>query len=118
MPRTARRSPLNLEALEDRTTPATFTVTTLTDDGPGSLRDAIAQANADTDLDTIVFARLIRGGTVRLSTPDPATTADASAEKLAGRSALVVRTFVTIDGTGETITRSGSDDFRLFQVTA
>jgi hypothetical protein len=42
-PRPAR---LLLEALEGRTTPATFTVTTLADVGAGSLRAAIDQANA------------------------------------------------------------------------
>jgi hypothetical protein len=31
----------SLEALEDRTVPSTFTVATLADSGPGSLRDAV-----------------------------------------------------------------------------
>jgi hypothetical protein len=46
-----------VEILEDRTAPATFTVTnTLNDGSPGSLRWAITQANADTDsLATINF---------------------------------------------------------------
>lgn len=35
---------------------ATFTVTTLSDFGPGSLRDAMDQANANTGADDIVFA--------------------------------------------------------------
>jgi len=37
---------LTLDALEDRTTPATFTVTTTADSGVGSLRQAILDANA------------------------------------------------------------------------
>ena len=45
----ARRKPsqlrLRIEALEDRLTPSTFTVTTLNDSGGGSLRSAINQAN-------------------------------------------------------------------------
>ena len=35
---------------------ATFTVTTLGDAGAGTLRDAIAQANANAGADTITFA--------------------------------------------------------------
>src|SRR5262245_34855063 len=46
---------LILETLEDRATPATFTVTTNADTGAGSLRDAITQANAATTDDVIVF---------------------------------------------------------------
>ncbi len=42
------RAALRLEALENRLLPSTFTVTTTADSGPGSLRDAIAQVNADT----------------------------------------------------------------------
>src|SRR5262249_9109271 len=36
-----------LEALEDRTVPTTFTVTATADSGPGSLRQAILDANPD-----------------------------------------------------------------------
>ena len=39
------RSCLRFEALEDRVTPSTFTVTNLLDSGVGSLRSAIGQAN-------------------------------------------------------------------------
>src|SRR5581483_5863 len=49
---------------------------------------------------------------------DPATTAATNALKLAGPSALVVTTPVTIQGTGETIARQSADAFRLFQVPA
>src|SRR4051812_43367732 len=44
-----------LEALEGRQLLATFTVTNVDDSGTGSLRDAIAQANAASGLDTIAF---------------------------------------------------------------
>jgi hypothetical protein len=50
-----RRAALRVESLEDRTTPATFTVTTTADAGPGSLRQAILDANADSDQDDITF---------------------------------------------------------------
>src|SRR5437764_5001442 len=51
--RTRKLAVLNLE---DRTTPAQFTVTSLADDGsPGTLRDAINQANATSAADEIVF---------------------------------------------------------------
>ncbi len=39
---------LALERLEDRTVPSAYWVTTTADGGPGSLRDAIYQVNADT----------------------------------------------------------------------
>jgi hypothetical protein len=37
-----------VEALEDRSLPSAYVVTTTADSGPGSLRDAITQTNADT----------------------------------------------------------------------
>src|SRR5215471_2335152 len=40
---------LRLEALEDRSLPSAYLVTTTADSGPGSLRDAITQVNADTN---------------------------------------------------------------------
>src|SRR5690349_17005063 len=69
-PRSLRRHPrshlslfarLNITALEDRTVPSAFTVTTLADSGPGSLRQAILDANAHANgaadpTDTIAFA--------------------------------------------------------------
>ena len=44
---------------------ATFTVTTTADDGPGSLRQAIVDANADAVADTIAFA-IATGGIPRI----------------------------------------------------
>ncbi|MBL8793769.1 MAG: tandem-95 repeat protein [Planctomycetia bacterium] len=44
-----------MEALEDRTLPATFTVTTVADAGAGSLRQAILDANAAAGADIIDF---------------------------------------------------------------
>lgn len=48
----ARR--LRMESLEDRRVLATFTVTNTSDAGPGSLRDAIAQANANNNSPAVV----------------------------------------------------------------
>src|SRR5262249_18147504 len=54
--RTIRSTRLHLEPLEDRLTPATFTVLSTLDDGSvGSLRWAVEQANAAAGADTIDF---------------------------------------------------------------
>src|SRR5262249_59096844 len=45
-----------LEALEGRDVPSTLTVTTTLDSGPGSLRQAILDANAHAGADVIDFA--------------------------------------------------------------
>src|SRR5262245_32276572 len=57
-----------VEILEDRTLPSTFTVLNLNDSGAGSLRDAIAQANANPDVEnSILFSPTIQGRTIVLS---------------------------------------------------
>jgi parallel beta-helix repeat protein len=50
-----RRSRLVVQTLEDRTTPATFVVTSAADSGTGTLRDAINFANGSAGPDTITF---------------------------------------------------------------
>src|SRR5262245_58891670 len=50
-----------LEALDARIVPSTFHVTTLADAGDGSLRAAVAQANAHAGPDTIVFDDRLAG---------------------------------------------------------
>ena len=112
-----RRIRPSVEALEDRTVPSTFTVTTPADAGAGSLRDAIDQANGSPDADTIVFDPSVQGATIGFST---FINRDASSfePQPAGPSALLVFTPITIQGTGETLTRTGGTNFRLFQVTA
>jgi hypothetical protein len=106
--------------LESRDTPATFTVTTTADSGPGSLRDAITRANneaANLGLDTIVFAGAARGGTINLSSFTNLAASTADVPQPAGPSAFLITSPITIEGTGETIARSGGTPFRLFQVT-
>src|SRR5437868_14018900 len=52
---TRRGSRFRLEKLEDRTAPAAFTVTNDMDHGPGSLRQAVLDANSAPGADTIRF---------------------------------------------------------------
>jgi Ca2+-binding RTX toxin-like protein len=53
---------------------ATFTVTNTSDSGAGSLRDALAQANANVDADTIIFDQALVGQTVVLTSGNLAIT--------------------------------------------
>jgi hypothetical protein len=62
------RRPL-IDRLEDRRLMATFAVTSAADSGAGSLRDAIAQANATTSADVINFAIGSGGVTINLQSP-------------------------------------------------
>ena len=55
-PRGKRRLRPQFERMESRRLLATFSVTSDGDSGAGTLREAIAKANAKTDLDTINFA--------------------------------------------------------------
>jgi hypothetical protein len=107
---------LHLEALEDRHAPAVFTVTSPGDSGPGTLRQAILDANNEAAYpgpDTITFAPVLAGATISLTTTDPAA-GD-------GPSAFAVSSSITIDGgaAGVTVARSaagGTPAFRLFDV--
>jgi hypothetical protein len=58
---------LNLEAPGARIVPSTFQVTILADSGPGSLRAAVAQANAHRGADAIVFDDGLVAGTISLT---------------------------------------------------
>jgi len=87
--------------LEDRTTPAIFTVTTLADAGAGSLRDAIAQANATAGLDIIDF-KIGLAGTITLTTGE-----------------IAINEALTVSGPGAgVITISGNNASRVFNTSA
>lgn len=78
---------------------ATLTVTSLADDGPGSLRQAVRTANASSGVaDTIVFGV---NGTITLASRLPDIDDD-----------------LTIDGTGAVVTLSGNQRAQLLFVAA
>jgi hypothetical protein len=113
-----RGTRLHVEALEDRQAPAVFTVTDPGDSGPGTLRQAILDANneaAHPGPDTITFAPALAGAAITLTTADPSA-ADSP-------SAFAISSAITIDGgdAGVTVARSaagGTPAFRLFNVAA
>jgi hypothetical protein len=102
--RAAKSAPatrLAVEHLEDRTVPSTFTVRTLADSGPGSLRAAVADANANPGADLIRFAGGARG-TIALTSGELGITDD-----------------LRIDGPGAgKLAVSGSDTSRVFNIAA
>src|SRR5262249_52504800 len=90
-----------LEALEDRAVPALFTVTNLSDEGAGSLRQAVLDANALPGADVIAFAPGMTG-VIGL-----------------GGSQLSITDHLTILGTGAgRLAVSGEGTSRVFQVGA
>lgn len=94
------------ERLEDRAVPAVIPVSSLADSGPGTLRAAITEADADTTPDTITFTPSVTG-TITLSTALPDLSA---AITIAGPGASVL-----------TVARSsapGTSEFRIFTVPA
>jgi hypothetical protein len=109
---------LRFEALESRRVLAAFTVTNLNDavvvapgNAPGTLRQAIYDANHSPGADTIAFAANL-SGSVNLSFADDAAL---------GSSALVVSSPITIAGNANGITvarNAGAGEMRLFRVTA
>src|SRR5262245_57822811 len=102
LPRRPRpRYVTRLEALEDRTVPSTFLVENLADDGPGSLRQAVLDANAAKGPDLIAFAAGL-SGTIALTSGQLDITDD-----------------LTLDGPGaEVLAVSGNDASRVFQIAS
>src|SRR5262245_39364222 len=88
---------LALEVLEDRTVPSLFLVNTLADGGPGSLRQAVLDANTLPGPDAIRFADGL-GSTIVLTSGQLTITDD-----------------LTIDGPGaDRLAVSGNDAIRVF----
>jgi hypothetical protein len=128
-PKPRRRTRLAFEALEDRTTPTAFSVTTGLDvvdgdtssganllaspgaDGFISLREAILAAESDPDADVIGIDSSI--SLINLTSFDTGLESDE-----AGPSAFKITTPIEIVGSGQTIRRDGeTSDFRLFFVS-
>jgi predicted outer membrane repeat protein len=97
-----RRARLQVEKLEERDVPATFTVSNANDDGMGSLRQAIRDANKMAGADTITFsaAAFPAGTQINLTS-----------------GAYVVNDFVTIQGPGAgNLTINAGGTSRIFTV--
>jgi hypothetical protein len=93
-----------VEALEDRSVPSTFTVTSTLDDGSaGSLRWAVGQASSSAGADTIVFDKGV------LSTPQTITLTGGQLE-------LTDAATTTIRGPAAGVTISGNHASRVFAI--
>ena len=106
-PTTSSRSPVRrpvrptLESLEDRSTPATFLVTSLADTGAGTLRQALSDADTSPGADVIQFQGGAATGTIIVGT------------------ALSVTSDVAIQGPGAAaLTVSGNNQNRVFDISA
>src|SRR5262249_29859807 len=118
-PRPRRAARLSLEALGDRVVPSTFTVGNLADGGPGSLRQAVLDANANPGADIIDFAPGLTG-TIgltggQLNLTHAPTIHGPGARVLAGSGSDASRVFrigsgVTVDIDDLTITHGRADN--------
>src|SRR5262249_56430605 len=97
----AMAAPLSVERLEDRAVPSTFTARNLADSGPGSLRQAILDANDRPGADTIRFAPAARDGILTLTSGELSITDD-----------------LILDGPGvQRLTISGHDPCRVLSLS-
>jgi uncharacterized repeat protein (TIGR01451 family) len=85
---------------------ARYTVINSDDSGPGSLRDAVAQAEANSGPDTIVFDASLAGQTITLTSKDPniRTLNQSCSASFSGNytpyGALQITESLTVDGSG------------------
>src|SRR6516164_2114472 len=101
-PADRRRFVPRLQLLEGRSVPSVFHVTTTADSGPGSLRDAVAAANAHPAADIIVFDPSLSGQTITLTSGE-----------------LLVTDNLRINGPGaDLLTVSGNNSSRVFEFAA
>ena len=102
-----RRPPLRLETLEGRALPSTFTVVNLADAGPGSLRQAITDANNHPGPDLITFDPQLQGTIAltsgQLGITDNLVVAGPGADRLAVSGSDVSRVFDVAPGTEVTL---------------
>ncbi len=97
--------PLRVELLEGRALLATFTVTSPADSGPGSLREAIGLANANSDPDVIAFDPAVTG-TISPSGDLPALSAPVNLRG-PGAADLTVAGRLVVEATGGQVRISG-----------
>ena len=91
-----RLRPCVVEALEDRTLLATFTVDSVNDGGSGSLRVAIEDANLSPGLDVIRIDKALAGQSILLGSSLPAIT-----DAIDIRGPVQSKDGITIDGQGQ-----------------
>src|SRR5438105_2454988 len=104
LPRRLRPARFNLNCLEDRAVPTTFTVTSAADSGLGTLRDAIVAANKNAGADVIAFSPIVF--------IPPHTITLTSGE-------LLISDALTIQGPGASLlTVSGNNASRVFDIDA
>jgi CSLREA domain-containing protein len=106
-----QRRGLLFEPLEDRRLLAVFAVSNLNNAGPGSLRDAIIQANSTAGADSIEFeGAAAAGGTINLASQLPTIT-DALTINGPGADLLTINA-----GNGADNTFGTGDGFRIFNI--
>src|SRR5262249_13154202 len=96
-----RRFVPRLESLEGRALPSIITVLNVDDHGPGSLRDAVMEANANPGSDAIDFAAEVSGTVV-----------------LTGGPLTITGSLFVVGPGADRLTVSGNDASRVFEITS
>jgi parallel beta-helix repeat protein len=100
------RNRLVCELLEDRALPSTFAVTNINDDGAGSFRQAILDANANAGLDTINFSIGAGSKTIALLSPLPTITSAVSIDATT-QPGFTGAPLIELDGSGAGASANG-----------